>query len=160
MKLKFDSNQQFQLNAIKSTIDLFEGQPLKRGDFEINFDEGSLKFDYTGIGNNLIINKDQILKNLNNIQSRNNISQSDTIDTLNFSVEMETGTGKTYVYLRTIYELNKVYGFKKFIIVVPSIAIREGVIKNLRITSDHFKDLYSNPPSNYNIFDPKKKINS
>ena len=157
MKLKFDSTQQFQLSAIKSTIDLFEGQPLKRGDFEINFDEGSLKFDYTGIGNNLIINKEQILKNLNNIQSYNNISRSDTIDTLNFSVEMETGTGKTYVYLRTIYELNKVYGFKKFVIVVPSIAIREGVIKNLRITSEHFKDLYSNPPLNYNIFDPKKK---
>ncbi|MEW6527680.1 MAG: DEAD/DEAH box helicase family protein, partial [Spirochaetota bacterium] len=75
---------------------------------------------------------------------------------LNFTVEMETGTGKTYVYLRTIYELNKKYGFKKFVIVVPSIAIREGVLKNLEITFEHFQNLYENVPVNYYVYDSSK----
>ena len=74
---------------------------------------------------------------------------------LNFTVEMETGTGKTYAYLRTVYELNKVYGFKKFVIVVPSVAIREGTVKNLQITHDHFQALYGNPPINYAMYDSK-----
>ena len=71
---------------------------------------------------------------------------------------METGTGKTYTYLRTIYELNKVYGFKKFVIVVPSIAIREGVVKNLEITHEHFQDLYGNPSINYMMYDSKNLV--
>jgi type III restriction enzyme len=75
---------------------------------------------------------------------------------MNFSVEMETGTGKTYVYLRTIYELNKLYGFKKFVIVVPSIAIREGVLKNLQITHEHFQSLYDKAQINYDVYDSKK----
>ncbi|NOR77814.1 MAG: DEAD/DEAH box helicase, partial [Methanophagales archaeon] len=84
---------------------------------------------------------------------------STELDGLNFSVEMETGTGKTYVYLRTIYELNKIYGFKKFVIVVPSIAIREGVLKNLEITFDHFQNLYSKTPVNYWVYDSKRVSN-
>jgi type III restriction enzyme len=75
---------------------------------------------------------------------------------MNFSVEMETGTGKTYVYLRTIYELNKLYGFKKFVIVVPSIAIREGVLKNLQITHEHFQTLYDKVQINYDVYDSKR----
>jgi type III restriction enzyme len=78
---------------------------------------------------------------------------------MNFSVEMETGTGKTYVYLRTIYELNKLYGFKKFVIVVPSIAIREGVLKNLQITHEHFQNLYDKAQLNYDVYDSKKVSN-
>ena len=74
----------------------------------------------------------------------------------NFSVEMETGTGKTYVYLRTIYELNKLYGFKKFVIVVPSVAIREGVMKNLEITEEHFQNLYDKVPVSSSVYDSKK----
>ena len=74
---------------------------------------------------------------------------------MNFSVDMETGTGKTYVYLRTIYELNKTYGFKKFIIVVPSIAIREGVLKNLQITHEHFQNLYNKTPLTYSVYDSR-----
>ncbi|MDL1985739.1 MAG: DEAD/DEAH box helicase family protein, partial [Deltaproteobacteria bacterium] len=75
---------------------------------------------------------------------------------MHFSVEMETGTGKTYVYIRTIYELNKKYGFKKFVIVVPSVAIREGVLKNLEITFDHFQNLYDRTPVNYDVYDSRK----
>ena len=69
--------------------------------------------------------------------------RSEYLDGMNFTVEMETGTGKTYVYLRTIYELNKQYGFSKFVIVVPSVAIREGVYKSLQITEEHFNELYN-----------------
>ncbi|MEX2567135.1 MAG: DEAD/DEAH box helicase family protein, partial [Cyclobacteriaceae bacterium] len=75
---------------------------------------------------------------------------------MNFSIEMETGTGKTYVYLRTIYELNKQYGFKKFVIVVPSVAIREGVLKNLEITYDHFQTLYDKVPVDFGVYDSGK----
>ncbi len=78
---------------------------------------------------------------------------------MNFSVEMETGTGKTYVYLRTIYELNKKYGFKKFVIVVPSIAIREGALKNLEITFEHFQNLYDKTPVNFEVYDSKRVSN-
>ena len=75
---------------------------------------------------------------------------------MNFSIEMETGTGKTYVYLRTIHELHQCYGWKKFIIVVPSVAIREGVLKNLAITREHFADLYNKPEMDYYVWDSKK----
>ena len=74
---------------------------------------------------------------------------------MNFSVEMETGTGKTYVYLRTIYELNKIYGFKKFVIVVPSVAIREGVLKNIELTREHFQAIYGNVPVDSWVYDSK-----
>lgn len=87
------------------------------------------------------------------MQERNELSRSETLEGLDFSVEMETGTGKTYVYLRTLYELRRRYGFKKFIIVVPSVAIREGVLKNLDLTRDHFADLYGNVPIDSWIYD-------
>lgn len=92
-----------------------------------------------GIANRLILSEDQILNNLQIVQSENQIPISKSLAGMNFSVEMETGTGKTYVYLRTIYELYKQYVFKKFVIVVPSVAIREGVLKNLEITHEHFQ---------------------
>ncbi|GBR76498.1 restriction endonuclease [Candidatus Termititenax persephonae] len=156
MQLHFDSSQQYQLDAIQAIVDLFEGQPLNKGDFEITFQDGSLKFDNHGVGNNLVLTEEQILKNLQIAQYNNKLPISEKLDGLNFTVEMETGTGKTYVYLRTIYELNKVYGFKKFVIVVPSIAIKEGVLKNLQITHDHLQNLYANPPVNYYLYDSKK----
>jgi type III restriction enzyme len=159
MKIQFDSSQQFQTSAVESIVGLFKGQSLSKGNFELSLEEGSLKFNYNGIGNNLILNENQILKNLNLIQNLNNIPISPKLDGLNFTIEMETGTGKTYVYLKTIYELHKTYGFKKFIIVVPSIAIREGVLKNLEITKEHFQNLYSNPTIDYYLYDPKKISN-
>lgn len=158
MKLHFDPNQGFQLEAIQAIVDIFEGQPLNKGDYEFTLaqDAGSLQFNENGVGNNIILTDEQILKNINAVQERNGINKSDELAGLNFSLEMETGTGKTYVYLRTIYELNKKYGFKKFIIVVPSIAIREGVLKNLKITHDHLQSLYDKTPVTYQVYDSSK----
>lgn len=154
MKLLFDPNQTFQHDAINSIVGVFEGQPLNHGDFDTLF--GDALFKDIGIGNQLAISEDQILENVNAVQKSNGLAISNSLDGMNFSVEMETGTGKTYVYLRTIYELNKKYGFKKFVIVVPSIAIREGVLKNLEITFDHFQNLYDKTPVNYVVYDSRR----
>ncbi len=125
MKLQFDPNQDFQKQAIDAIVDVFEGQPLSSSDLDFTLTEGSLQFSENGVGNRIVLTEEQVLKNLQEVQKSNGIkSVSEELDGMNFSIEMETGTGKTYVYLRTIYELNKRYGFKKFIIVVPSIAIR------------------------------------
>lgn len=156
MKLVFDPNQEFQANAVKSVIDLFEGQPLARQESGFSGPGGNNLYTETGVGNRLVLDEEQILANLRAIQKRNNLAISDSLDGLHFSVEMETGTGKTYVYIRTIYELNRLYGFKKFVIVVPSIAIREGVLKNLEITFDHFQNLYDRLPVHYDVYDSKK----
>ncbi|MFH1527415.1 MAG: DEAD/DEAH box helicase family protein, partial [Bacteroidota bacterium] len=117
-----------------------------------------------GFGNKLDFSRlDQLEENIQRIQKNNGlkISTNDEIiiNGWNFSVEMETGTGKTYVYLRTIYELNKLYGFKKFVIVIPSVAIREGVMKNLEITDEHFQNLYDKVPVTSNVYDSKKISN-
>lgn len=154
MKLKFDSGLEFQHDAIKSVTDLFIGLPQQQGGLSVNFTDmltSGMEYSELGIGNNLFLSQDQILKNLHIIQSRNHIPKSRALieevtynSFPNFSVEMETGTGKTYVYLRTIFELNKLYGFKKFIIVVPSVAIREGVTSSIKLMKDHFKGLYDN----------------
>jgi len=159
MKLHFDPNQQFQLDAINSIVGVFEGQPLSHGDFSFTIDSKQIISPIGGVGNQLTISDGQILKNVQNIQKKNLLPVSAELDGLHFSVEMETGTGKTYVYLRTIYELNKKYGFKKFVIVVPSIAIREGVMKNLEITFGHFQNLYSKTPVNYWVYDSKRVSN-
>ena len=173
MKLQFDAKQEFQIDAVNAAVDLFDGQPLNKGDFQISFEAkgqglfGSLEQTELGLGNSLLIDREILLKNLQRVQERSELDTdakllpedyySPTISApLNFSVEMETGTGKTYVYLRTIFELNKKYGFKKFIIVVPSVAIREGVLKNLEITSEHFKALYNNVEYEYFVYDAKK----
>ena len=159
MKLHFDPNQQFQIDAINAIVGVFEGQSLSHGDFSFTIDDKQIISPIGGVGNQLTITDEQILKNVQNIQKKNVLPVSTELDGLHFSVEMETGTGKTYVYLRTIYELNKIYGFKKFVIVVPSIAIREGVLKNLEITFDHFQNLYSKTPVNYWVYDSKRVSN-
>ena len=148
MKLKFDPNQQFQIDAIHSVLDLFEGQG-KNGFFH-----AASSHDLLGIyPNQLTLDEETIRQNVRKVQERNNISAQEAVPDLpagqagmDFSIEMETGTGKTYVYLRTILELNRKYNFKKFIILVPSVAIREGAIKTLSITKDHFRNLYDNLP--------------
>ncbi len=141
LKLKFDPKLDFQIDAINSVVDLFKGQTKR-------------SFDYTFqiIPNILDLPREKILENLQVIQNRNGLPLSnidDLKEPYNFTIEMETGTGKTYVYLRTILELNQKYGFKKFIIVVPSVAIKEGVLKTLDITKEHFKQLYDNLPYTY-----------
>ncbi|MBC8432856.1 DEAD/DEAH box helicase family protein [Desulfobacula sp.] len=164
MKFKFDPKQQYQLDAIDAVVDLFDGQPLNKGAFELTVSE---KYEFMGtsqvqthlgIGNNFEINDDEINGNLKKVQRRNNIARRTEIKTqgLNFAVDMETGTGKTYVYLRTCFELNEKYGFNKFIIVVPSVAIREGVLKSIDIMKEHFQDLYNNVPFNHFVYDSKR----
>lgn len=156
MKLSFESNLDHQLKAIKSITDIFEGQPLEDSLIEFNLnEEGALNL-INGVSNNLVLSEEQILANLKQVQLSNELPVSGKLDGMHFSVEMETGTGKTYVYLRTIYELNRLYGFKKFVIVVPSIPIREGVLKNLQITHEHFQTLYDNTPLNFQMYDSSK----
>jgi len=166
MKLKFDSEQSYQKEAIASIIDLFDGQPLSKEDFTIEIDtavesgQGSFFQSELGIGNNIVISQNAIYKNLSKILEKSDLDPIQEADFqengMNFSVEMETGTGKTYVYLRTIFGLNQKYGFKKFIIVVPSVAIREGTLKNLEITKEHFRTIYNNVEFEYFVYDSKK----
>ena len=165
MKIQFDSNQDFQNQAIAAVISIFEGQTLKASSSNLSFQQAdigsqlSTAFSEKGVGNQLILNEEQILKNLHKTQTINNLPLSEALKGMNFSIEMETGTGKTYTYLRSIYELNKVYGFQKFVIVVPSVAIREGVWKNLSITHEHFQEIYQRPAVNSYIYDSKKISN-
>lgn len=162
MKLQFEPNLDYQLQAIESVCDLFRGQEVCRTEFTVTRDalaaQMALAFAQSelGIGNRLQLLDDDILKNLHDIQLRNGLPPSPGLASGDFTVEMETGTGKTYVYLRTIFELNRRYGFTKFVIVVPSVAIKEGVYKTLQITEEHFRGLYANTPFEYFIYDSAK----
>jgi type III restriction enzyme len=179
MKIQFDAQQQYQLDAVSAVVDVFDGQPLEEPDFAvIQLQEGIGLFEghvqtEVGVGNRLVITADDLKRNVRQIQLRNEIEVAAPEAALgnwpllgasgefarychHFSVEMETGTGKTYVYLRTIFELASRYGFKKFIIVVPSVAIREGVLKNIEITREHFKALYNNIEFESFVYDAKK----
>lgn len=156
MRLSFEPNLQYQLDAVRSITVLFEGQPIEDSIVEYQLENNTVINLFNTIGNKLVISHDQILKNLQTIQIQNDLQVSKQLEGLNFSVEMETGTGKTYVYLRTIYELFKQYGFKKYVIVVPSVAIREGVLKNLEITHDHFQNLYDNVPVHFQVYNSTK----
>ena len=162
MKLHFEPNLDFQHQAIEAVCDLFRGQEICRTEFTVTRDpaepQARLSFaeNDLGIANRLTLLDEEILDNLNAVQFRNGLPRSDALDSGDFTVEMETGTGKTYVYLRTIFELNKRYGFAKFVVVVPSVAIKEGVYKSLQITDDHFRSLYSGSPFEYFLYDSAK----
>ncbi len=151
MKIKFNPNMQYQLDAISSTLGIFTGQ-RKNDEALYDITEASKIV----ISNQLSLSEDDILENVRFVQKRNKIEPSDELDGLNFSIDMETGTGKTYVYLRTIFELHKKYGFKKFIIVVPSVAIREGVLKTLQMTKEHFKEHFGNILFHSFVYEGKK----
>lgn len=155
MKLTFESNLGYQQEAIQAVVNLFEGQMQEESDYTYSLNEQQSSL-IAGIGNRLALSGEQILANLQKVQEQNDIPYSETLESMHFSVEMETGTGKTYVYLRTIYELNRKYGFKKFVIVVPSVPIREGVLKNLQITHEHFQTLYDNTPIRFYVYDRNK----
>lgn len=156
MKLQFSPNLSYQQDAVQSVTRLFEGQ--LRGESNVIYslnEDGTFNF-INGVGNKMSLSEEQVLENLRKVQEINEIALSDHLEGMHFSVEMETGTGKTYVYLRTIYELNRKYGFKKFVIVVPSVPIREGVLKNLQITQEHFQNLFDNIPVRYYVYDRNK----
>ena len=152
MKLQF-KHQKFQADAAKAVCDVFAGQPYLTPSYMM--DKGYVKNEqitlyeterFTGFGNSRLVpelNDGVILENINRIQRSNQIEPSKQLEgCYNLTVEMETGVGKTYTYIKTMYELNKRYGWSKFIIVVPSIAIREGVYKSFQITEEHFAEEY------------------
>ena len=157
MKLHFEGDLPYQAAAIEAVCDLFRGQDICRTEFTVTMRasspsgadastlqvslEGMEETDQGGIGNRLTLLDDEIDGNLAKIQLRNGLART-VMQSGDFTVEMETGTGKTYVYLRTAFELNKRFGFTKFAVVVPSVAIKEGVNKTLEITREHFEMLY------------------
>lgn len=157
MKLKF-KNQDFQTDAVNSVVDLFSGQEKLQSTFEIVQEaQLSLYQNDLGIGNGVNISDEQLSANMHEVQRAHNLPTSDIKDGMrSFCIEMETGTGKTYVYTKTIFELHKRYGFTKFIIVVPSVAIREGVYKSFEITNEHFMNQYDNVPCRYFIYNSSK----
>lgn len=177
MKFHFEPNLDFQQAAIESVCGLFRGQEICRTEFTVTSqwkslvaEQGALPFGAgsvsqgalglvhsgMGIGNRLSLLDDEILSNLKSIQLHSGLRPSDSLSSGDFTVEMETGTGKTYVYLRTIFELNKRYGFSKFVIVVPSVAIKEGVYKTLEMTEEHMRGLYAGTPFDYFLYDSGK----
>jgi len=154
---RFDASQPYQLDAIASVVDLFDGQPKDaerlvtalRGKAALpESQQMGLGLDLTqevgAVGNSLVLDLDLILENLQRVQDRNGLEVAPQLhdEALDFDIEMETGTGKTYVYLRTIFELAVRYNFTKFVILVPSVAIREGVSTSIRIMREHFERLY------------------
>ncbi|AKG17921.1 DEAD/DEAH box helicase family protein [Moraxella bovoculi] len=142
----------YQKQAIDSIVDLFQGEITHhQDDFSLS-DKDNMRV----IANELSLSKDDIFDNLKNIQTQNQLSLSDKLDNLYFSVEMETGTGKTFVYLNTIFELYQRYGWRKFIIVVPSVAIREGVLQTLNSTKGYFKDEFNSPIYHYGEYSGRK----
>lgn len=157
MKLKF-KHQEFQTDAVNAVADLFAGQEKSTTTFSVDDNSAQMRLLHNdfGIGNKLEIDNDTLLSNMHSIQRRHKLPLSRDYDSRQFSIEMETGTGKTYVYTKTILELNKRYGFSKFIIVVPSVAIREGVFKSLQVTEEHFKNLYDGIPYRYFIYNSAK----
>ena len=167
MKLKY-VDQQYQTDAVNAICDIFDGCEVKDSLFTIENDQNKRfnSFVQQGIGfsgeeyeyfighaNKLSIDDFTMLENVQKIQERNDIQMSKNLQNKNFTIEMETGTGKTYVYTKTILELNKRYGFTKFIIVVPSIAIKEGVNSSLNATKEHFMEKYDNVVYNYFVYD-------
>lgn len=167
MQFRFDANQEFQQRAVASVADVFQAMPRvsQRQAVKVmgtTFDEGDDQLD---------IDPARLLDNIKKVQRANKLPEDDDLRSItetvdvggtkravtfpNLSVEMETGTGKTYVYLRTALELNKRFGLRKFVIVVPSVAVREGVLKTFQVTKDHFADLFDNEPYRFEVYDSK-----
>ena len=166
MHFKFDAHQEYQLHAVEAIVNLFRGQTPVSAGFTLQSGPSSM---LAAVPNRLDLDEESLLQNLQEVQARAGIQPDmelkfleETVQTpggdelvryANFSVEMETGTGKTYVYLRTVHELFKCYGWRKFIVVVPSVAVREGVLKTLQVTEEHLRALYNNPVYRYYTYD-------
>jgi len=163
MRLVFDAYQEHQLHAIQAVVELFEGLPYAPAAMDFVAGTGF------AVANTIDLNTDLLLRNLRSTQEANQLPKDDELQFIenaiatatgettvrfpNFSIEMETGTGKTYVYVRTAMELCRRYGLRKFIIVVPSVAIREGVLKTFQITEAHLHEVYDNLPFRYYVYD-------
>jgi type III restriction enzyme len=161
LKLKFDATLDYQSDAVASVINLFGELPLSSSQFSLTSRSAStLAFTELGVGNpsatDEVAFRASTLANLRTVQERNGIAMSDALDGMNFSIEMETGTGKTYVYLRTIFELNKRYGITKFVVVVPNVAIREGALASIELLRNHLRGLYDNVPFDAGVYDSKQ----
>ena len=180
MKLQF-KEQKFQVKAVQAVVDCFQGQALKTNRFTLERSKelirkakqaasGTAALDFNieeeiGYRNSSIqISESQVLKNIQEVQKENDLHQSQHIERpkevklgYNLTIEMETGTGKTYTYIRTMYELFEKYGWSKFIVIVPSIAIREGVYKSFQVTQEHFQEKYGHKinPFIYNSSRPQ-----
>jgi len=167
MKLQF-KEQEFQVQAVKAVVNCFAGQPIKTNRFTLERSTALIRkakqaaqgiaaldletevMEDIGYRNSPVqLTEEQIIKNIQDVQERNDLYISQQVERpkgmklgYNLTIEMETGTGKTYTYIRTMYELHKQYGWSKFIVIVPSIAIREGVYKSFQVTQDHFQELY------------------
>lgn len=168
MKIKFNPDLNHQIDAINAVIGVFEGQESFQSNFSVTgnalanqqLDLYSKNNDM-GVGNALKLLPEELYENTRHVQLLNGLAQTENttqaLPSLDFTVEMETGTGKTYVYLRSAFELHQRYGFTKFIIVVPSVAIKEGVYKSLQITEEHFKQTYKNVQYDYFVYDSSKR---
>ena len=154
MKIQY-RHQKFQADAAKAVVDVFAGQPYLTPTYMMDRGSGNYQIgvneerDFTGFSNQRIVpelSDQRILEQLNKIQRANQIKPSDKLEGrangYNLTIEMETGVGKTYTYIKTMFELNKHYGWSKFIVVVPSVAIREGVYKSFEMTQEHFAEEY------------------
>ena len=155
MKLKF-KNQNFQTDAVNAVVDLFTGQEKTQSTFSVMDDRQTNFLNELGQGNALYIDQETLTANMHAVQKRNSLPLTDIAGNMQFCIEMETGTGKTYVYTKTIFELHRKYGFTKFVIVVPSVAIREGVYKSFQVTQEHFGLQYDNVPCRYFIYSSAK----
>lgn len=167
MRFQFDGNQTYQLRAIEAVADLFRGQPRVTVDYD-SFEMGEV---LGPVPNRLDLSHEALLANLQAVQKRFALTEDSKLEMIeeeiktargtttcsfpNFSVEMETGTGKTYVYLRTALELHRRYGLRKFIVVVHSVAVREGVLKSLKVTQEHLRAIYDNVPYRFTSYDSK-----
>lgn len=168
MKIQFNPDLSYQKDAINAVVSIFEGQETCQTTFTVTsapvIDQhgqmdalAASEQNDLGIGNRLRLIEEELLENTQQVQLVNGLKQSSALNGKDFTIEMETGTGKTYVYLRSIFELNQKYGFTKFIIVVPSLAIKEGVYKSLQMTEEHFRTLYDNVQFDYFVYDSSKR---
>lgn len=168
MKIKFNPDLAHQNDAINAVVGVFEGQETFQSNFSVSQNALSneqlglfAKNNDIGVANALSLLPEELYENTRNVQLINGLPQTETskqaLPSLDFTIEMETGTGKTYVYLRSAFELNQQYGLTKFIIVVPSVAIKEGVYKSLQMTEEHFRKKYKNVQYDYFVYDSSKR---
>ncbi|WP_186473824.1 type III restriction-modification system endonuclease [Psychrobacter sp. KCTC 72983] len=168
MKIKFNPDLSHQKDAVNAVVGVFEGQETFQSNFSVASSALSneqlglfAKNNDIGVANALNLLPEELYENTRNVQLLNGLPQTETtkqaLHSLDFTIDMETGTGKTYVYLRSVFELYERYGLSKFIIVVPSVAIKEGVYKSLQITEEHFRKEYKNIQYDYFVYDSSKR---